>query len=62
MSTYVGPSANLVEQSLEKMRHMHIIELYEIIDTTKYVILAMEYVGGGSLHGYLKAKPNRRVE
>lgn len=22
MSTYVGPSANLVEQSLEKMRHM----------------------------------------
>ena len=47
---------------MEKMRHMHIIELYEIIDTTKYVILAMEYVGGGSLHGYLKAKPNRRVE
>ena len=22
----------------------------------------MEYVGGGSLHGYLKSKPNRRLE
>lgn len=22
----------------------------------------MEYIGGGSLHGYLKSKPNRRLE
>jgi len=41
---------------MEKMRHQHIVELYEIIDTHKYVILVMEYVGGGSLHGYLKSK------
>ena len=40
---------------MEKMRNQHIIRLYEVIDTSKYVILIMEYVGGGSLHGYLKA-------
>jgi len=44
------------------MRHEHIIQLYEIIDTEKYVILVMEYVGGGSLHGYLKSKPARRLD
>lgn len=47
---------------MEKMRHQHIVQLYEIIDTHKYVILVMEYVGGGSLHGYIKSKPKRRLE
>ena len=47
---------------MEKMRHQHIVELYEIIDTSKYVILVMEYVGGGSLHGYLKSKQKRRLD
>jgi len=47
---------------MEKMKHQNIIRLYEVIDTSKYVILIMEYVGGGSLHGYLKSKPNRRLE
>jgi MAP/microtubule affinity-regulating kinase len=47
---------------MEKMKHKHIIQLYEIIDTHKYVILIMEYVGGGSLHEYIKSKPNRRLE
>lgn len=47
---------------MEKMNHCHIIQLFEIIDTQKYVILIMEYIGGGSLHGYLKSKPNRRLE
>jgi serine/threonine protein kinase len=47
---------------MEKMKHPNIVKLYEIIDTTKYVILVMEYVGGGSLHGYLKARSNRRLD
>ena len=45
---------------MEKMKHQNIVELFEIIDNQKYVILVMDYVGGGSLHGYLKSKPNRR--
>ena len=52
---------------MEKMRHQHIVQLYEIIDTHKYVILVMEYVGGGSLHGYqvqaqAEARRERRKE
>lgn len=47
---------------MERMRHQNIVQLYEIIDTTKYVILIMEYVGGGSIHGYLKSKPAKRLE
>lgn len=47
---------------MEKMKHPSIIRLYEVIDTSKYVILVMEYVGGGSLYGYLKSKPQRRLE
>ena len=47
---------------MEKMKHSNIIRLFEVIDTSKYVILIMEYVGGGSLHGYLKSKVNRRLD
>ena len=38
-----------------KMKHAHIVEMFEAIDTTKYVFLIMEYVGGGSLHGFIKS-------
>lgn len=47
---------------MERMKHEHIVQLHEIIDTNKYVILVMEYVENGSLHGYLKSKPNRRLD
>jgi serine/threonine protein kinase len=47
---------------MERMRNQHVARLYEVIDTTKYVILVMEYVGGGSLHGYLKSKKDRRLD
>lgn len=40
---------------MEKMNNQHLIKLYEVIDTQKYVILVMEYCAAGSLHGYLKA-------
>lgn len=46
---------------LEKMQCKHVIRLYEVIDNRKYVILVMEYVPGGSLHGYLKTQPNKRL-
>ena len=44
------------------MKHPNIARLYETIDTEKYVILVMEYVGGGSLHSYLKSKAERRLD
>lgn len=46
---------------MEKLDHQHIAKLYEAFDTHKQVFLIMEFVNGGSLHGYLKSKPNRQM-
>jgi len=46
---------------MEKIRCKQIIRLYEVIDNSKYVILVMEYAPGGTLHGYLKAQPDKRL-
>jgi serine/threonine protein kinase len=47
---------------MERLNHPHIAKLYEAIETDDQVILVMEYVSGGSTHGFLKSKPNRRME
>ncbi|OMJ74463.1 hypothetical protein SteCoe_26617 [Stentor coeruleus] len=47
---------------LEILNHENIVKLIEVIDTPKHLHLAMEYVGGSSLHSYLKRRPNRRLE
>lgn len=47
---------------LQKMNHPNIIKLYDAFETDHHVYLVMEYVSGGSLHSYLKEKPNRRLE
>jgi tRNA A-37 threonylcarbamoyl transferase component Bud32 len=47
---------------LSALRHQNIVKLFEVIDTTKQLHLVLEYVGGCSLHGYLKRRPNRRLE
>lgn len=39
---------------MQKIKHPNIVEMMEAVDTPKYVFLIMEYVGGGSLHGYIK--------
>ena len=46
---------------MERLDHKGIAKLYEAFDTHKQVFLIMEYVDGGSLHGYLKSKPNRQM-
>eukprot|EP00347_Sterkiella_histriomuscorum_P013145 403365841 len=46
---------------MERLDHKGIAKLYEAFDTHKQVFLIMEYVNGGSLHGYLKSKPNRQM-
>ncbi len=46
---------------LQRLNHPNIIKLYEAFETDNHVYLVMENVGGGSLHAYLKSKPNRRL-
>lgn len=44
------------------MNHPNIVKIFEAFETENHVYLVMEYVGGGSLHSYLKEKPHRRLE
>ncbi|EGR28392.1 protein kinase domain protein [Ichthyophthirius multifiliis] len=44
---------------LKILRHPHIIQLYEIIETSKYLYLIMEYAIGGELFDYIVT--NQRV-
>ena len=47
---------------MKRLDHPNIARLYEAIETESKVILVMEFVGGGSTHGFLKSKPNRQME
>ncbi len=44
------------------MNHPNIVKIFEAFETDDNVYLVMEYVGGGSLHSYLKEKADRRLE
>lgn len=46
---------------MKRLNHPNICQLYEAIETEDQVILVLEYIGGGSTHGFLKSKPNRRM-
>lgn len=46
---------------MKRISHVHIAMLYEAIETEDQVILVLEYIPGGSTHGFLKSKPNRRM-
>ncbi|TYZ64719.1 hypothetical protein PybrP1_009372 [[Pythium] brassicae (nom. inval.)] len=41
---------------LRKMRHPHIIRLYEVIDTPTDIFMVLEYVAGGELFDYIVSK------
>ena len=47
---------------LQKMNHPNIVKIFEAFETDDNVYLVMEYVGGGSLHSYLKERTDRRLE
>ena len=47
---------------MKRINHPNIAKLYDVIETDTQVVLVMEYISGGSKHGYLKSKPNRRLE
>lgn len=45
---------------LKRIRHPHLIQLYEIIDTDKQIYLITEYASGGELYGYIVS--NKRLQ
>jgi len=47
---------------MRRLDHPNIAKLYDAIETETKVIIVMEYVGGGSTHGFLKSKHNRQME
>ena len=47
---------------MKRINHPNIVKLYDVVETDSQVVLVMEYINGGSTHGYLKSKPNRRME
>ena len=47
---------------LEKLNHQYTIRLLETIESPKHLNLVLEYVGGVSLHSYIKQRVNRRLE
>lgn len=47
---------------MKRVEHPNIARLYDTVETETKVILVMEYVSGGSTHGFLKTKPNRQME
>ena len=46
---------------MKRLNHPNIDKLYEAIETETQVILVLEYVSGGSTHGFLKSKHLRRM-
>ena len=46
---------------MKRLNHPNIAKLYEAIETDTQVILVLEYISGGSTHGFLKSKHLRRM-
>lgn len=47
---------------MERLRHPNIVVFHEALDTSKQIYLVMEFVGGGSMHHFLKKRPGRRTD
>lgn len=47
---------------MERLRHPNIVSFYGVVDTSTQIYIAMEFVGGGSVHGFLKKRQNCRLE
>lgn len=47
---------------MERLRHPNIVIFHDALDTPKQIHIIMDFVGGGSLHHFLKKRPGRRLE
>ena len=45
---------------LKKVRHNNVIRLLEVFESTKHVLIVMEYAGGGDLLQYVRSR--KRLE
>lgn len=48
-------------QIMQKLEHPHIVKLHKAIKSTRHVHLIQEYVGGCSLHSYVKSRLSHRL-
>ena len=46
---------------MKRIDHPNIVKLYDVIEDDKTIMLALEYVSGGSFRDYLKRKSNRKI-
>jgi serine/threonine protein kinase len=44
------------------MNHPNIVKIFEAFETDDNVYLVMEYVGGGSLHTYIRDKQAKKLD
>ena len=47
---------------LNQLNHENIMKLYDIINTSKYLFLILEYINGISLLDYIQKLPEKRIE
>jgi len=47
---------------MERMRHPNIVMFHDAVETLKQIYIIMDFVGGGSLHHFLKKRPGRRLD
>jgi len=47
---------------MERLRHPNIVIFHDALDTPKQIYIIMDFVGGGSLHHFLKKRPGRRLD
>jgi serine/threonine protein kinase len=47
---------------MQRIDHQSIIKIYDVVETNNHMNIIMEYIGGTSLHSFLKAQPNRRLK
>lgn len=47
---------------MKNLNHPHTIRLLDSIENSRQIHLVMEYVGGSSLHNYLKRRSSRRLD